>query len=160
MGAQEDLCQNVSWSIGCLTLVESFGSYQTISLIYLLLHDPFKFGAVTTWYYTIFNSHLYIEIYREIYIFRYKEKLTLNDGTIIADPYGLSNNWKNDVLLLPDISWADIHNYIKYTKCLSHENLKAYKSLEVFNFLYAILFKMCSVILFQKNQRFAVSKQR
>ena len=63
-------------------------------------------------HYTIFNSHLYIEIYREIYIFRYKEKLTLNDGTIITDPYGLSNIWKNDVLLLPDISWADIHIYI------------------------------------------------
>ena len=63
-------------------------------------------------HYTIFNSHLYREIYREIYIFRYKEKLTLNDGTIITDPYGLSNIWKNDVLLLPDISWADIHNYI------------------------------------------------
>ena len=56
---------------------------------------------------------------------RYKEKLTFSDGTTITDPYGLSNNWKNDVSLLPDISWADIY-------FISH--LKAYKSLEAFKF--------------------------
>ena len=58
---------------------------------------------------------------------RYKEKLTLSDETIITNPYGLSNNWKNDVSLLPDISWADICNYLINTpSAYTHENLKAY----------------------------------
>ena len=34
---------------------------------------------------------------------RYKEKLALNDKTTITNPYGLSNNWKTYVSLLPDI---------------------------------------------------------
>ena len=159
MGAQGDLCQNVSWSIGCLTLVESFGSYQTISLIYLLLYDPFKFEAVTTWYYTIFNSHLYIEIYREIYIFRCKEKLTLNDGTLIADPYGLSNNWKNDVLLLPDISWTDIHNYIKSPsaylmktwKLINHLKFLIFCMQSCSRYVLSFCFKRINVLLCQNK---------
>ena len=76
---------------------------------------------------------------------RYKEKVTFSDGTTITDPYGLSNNWKNDVSLLPDISWVDIY-FISHLKLL--------------NSLYATMFKMCSIILFQKNRTFAVSKQR
>ena len=66
---------------------------------------------------------------------RCKEKLTLTDGTKITDPYGLSNNWKKDVSLLPDISWADMYNYLINTlNAYTDENLKAYNSLEVFNF--------------------------
>ena len=66
---------------------------------------------------------------------KYKEKLTLSDGTTITDPYGLSNNWQNNVSLLPDISWADIYNYLINTpSAYTHENLKAYKSLEAFSF--------------------------
>ena len=39
------------------------------------------------------------------------------------------------MLLLPDISWADICNYLVNTpSAYTHENLKAYKSLEAFNF--------------------------
>ena len=30
---------------------------------------------------------------------RYKETLTFSDGTTITDPYGLSNNWKNNVAI-------------------------------------------------------------
>ena len=66
---------------------------------------------------------------------RYKEKLTLSDGTRITDPYRLSNNWENDVSLLPDISWADIYNKLINTpSAYTHEILKAYESLESFNF--------------------------
>ena len=66
---------------------------------------------------------------------RYKEKVTLSDRTTITDPYGLSSNWKNNVLLLPDILWADIYNYLINTpSAYTHENLKPYKSLEAFNF--------------------------
>ena len=40
---------------------------------------------------------------------------------------------KQCVAILPDISWADIYNYLTSSAC-THENLKAHKSLEVFNF--------------------------
>ena len=57
---------------------------------------------------------------------RYKEKLTLIDGTTTTDSYGLSKNWKNDVSLLPDILWADIYNYLINTpSAYTHEYLKA-----------------------------------
>ena len=66
---------------------------------------------------------------------RYKEKLGLNDKTTITNPYGLSNNWKTYMSLLPDISWADIYKYlINMPKAYTLKNLKAYKSLEVINF--------------------------
>ena len=66
---------------------------------------------------------------------RYKEKITLSDRTTITDLYGLWNNWKNNVSLLPGISWAHIYNYlINMPSAFTHENLKAYKSLEAFNF--------------------------
>ena len=42
----------------------------------------------------------------------WKEKLSSSNGTRTRDPYGLQNNWKNDVLLLPDKSWADIYNQL------------------------------------------------
>ena len=41
----------------------------------------------------------------------YQEKLTLSDETAITDSYGLSNNLKSNVSLLPELSsWADIYN--------------------------------------------------
>ena len=68
---------------------------------------------------------------------RYKDKLTLSDGTTITDPYGFSNNWKKDLSLLPDISWADIYNYLINTAiAYTQENLEAYrKPFEAFDFL-------------------------
>lgn len=66
----------------------------------------------------------------------YKKKLTLSNGTSLADPSGIRTEfWEQDVSLLPDIDWPDIYNYLidtpsEYTK----DNLKAYKSLEAYNF--------------------------
>ena len=110
-------------------------------------------------HYTIFNSHLYREIYREIYIFRYKEKLTLNDGTIITDPYGLSNIWKNNVLLLPDISWADIHNYIntpsaylmKTWKLINHLKFLIFCMQSCSRYVLSLCFKRINVLLCQNK---------
>ena len=43
----------------------------------------------------------------------------------------LSNNLKNYVSLLPDISWPGIYNCLtNMPGAYTHENLKAYKSLE------------------------------
>ena len=79
------------------------------------------------------SSEYFNELGKEEKI-RHKKKLTLSDGATITDPFGLSNNWKNDVSLLPDISWADIYNYCINTPSAYTENMKAYKSLETFNF--------------------------
>ena len=43
---------------------------------------------------------------------KYEEKLIAADGTVLPDPYTLVENWKENVKLLPDITWADIYNYL------------------------------------------------
>ena len=55
----------------------------------------------------------------------------------MTDPYGFSNNWKNDLSLLPDISCADIYNYLINTEiAYTQENLDACrKSFEAFDFV-------------------------
>ena len=66
---------------------------------------------------------------------KYEQKLVTADGTVLPDPYTLVENWKDNMKLLPDITWADIYNYLINTPSLyTNENLKAYKSLEAYNF--------------------------
>ena len=66
---------------------------------------------------------------------RYVKKLTLNNEHVLPDPYAITDGWEDNVLLLPDIAYPDIYNYLietpsDYTK----DKLKAYKSLEAYNF--------------------------
>ena len=64
----------------------------------------------------------------------YIKKLTLATGESLPDPFTLQN-WQTDVKLLPDITWGDIYVYlIEYPSLFSKESLKAYKSLEGYNF--------------------------
>ena len=66
---------------------------------------------------------------------KYEEKLITADGTVLPDSYTLVENWKDNVKLLPDITWADNYNYLTNTPGLyTNENLKAYKSLDAYNF--------------------------
>ena len=66
---------------------------------------------------------------------KYKRKLTLTNGQLLPDPYGIVENWKSDVKLMPDVSWGDMYNYLVNSPSeYTHDNLKAYKSLEAFNF--------------------------
>ena len=65
----------------------------------------------------------------------HKEKITLSNGELLPDPDVLDVGWKEEVHCLPDLCFTDIFNYLinipsDYTK----ENLKAYKSLEAYNF--------------------------
>ena len=41
---------------------------------------------------------------------KYKWKLTLTNGKLLSDPYGIAENWKADVKLMPDDSWGDMYN--------------------------------------------------
>ena len=53
----------------------------------------------------------------------------------MPDPYTLVENWKDNEKLLPDITLTDIYNYVINTPSLyTNENLRAYKSLEAYNF--------------------------
>ena len=65
----------------------------------------------------------------------YLAKLTLSTGEQLPDPFILHSNWSDDVSLLPDITYPDIYHYlIEYSSQFSKESLKAYKSLESYNF--------------------------
>ena len=66
---------------------------------------------------------------------KYEEKLITTNGTVLPNPYMLVENWKDNVKLLPDITWADIYNYLIHTLSLyTNKNFKAYKSLEAYSF--------------------------
>ena len=62
---------------------------------------------------------------------------------------------------MPDASWGDIYNYfINLPSEYTHDNLKAYKSLEAFNFFVYNYVQDIYYNGLQKNLNFAVSKQR
>ena len=66
---------------------------------------------------------------------KYKRKLTSTNGQLLPDPYGTVENWKSDAKLMPNVSWGDMYNYLVNSPSeYTHNNLKAYKSLEAFNF--------------------------
>ena len=72
---------------------------------------------------------------------KYEQKLVTADGTVLPDPYTLVENWKDNMKLLPDITWADIYNYLINTPSLyTNENLKAY----VFRSLQLLRFWSCT----------------
>ena len=66
---------------------------------------------------------------------RYKEKLFI-ESEVLPDPYGLvEEEWIDDIRKWPSIEFGDVYNYLinstgRYTK----NSLKAYKSLEAYNY--------------------------
>ena len=65
----------------------------------------------------------------------YAEKLTLANGKTLPDPFTIFD-WWDDMTLLPDISHVDLFRYLVDTPSqFTMESLKAYKSLEAYNFL-------------------------
>ena len=65
----------------------------------------------------------------------YKEKLS-TESAILPDPYSLfEEEWIDDITKWPSIKFGDVYNYLinstgRYTK----DSLKAYKSLEAYNY--------------------------
>ena len=66
----------------------------------------------------------------------YIKKLTFTDGTVLPDPFGITDGqWESNILLLPDVTFGDLYTYLIETPSeYTHENIKAYKSLEAHNF--------------------------
>ena len=57
---------------------------------------------------------------------KYKRELTLSNGQLLPDQYGIVENWKSDEKLMPDVSWGDMYNYlINSPSEYTHDNLKA-----------------------------------
>ena len=46
---------------------------------------------------------------------KYKHKLTLTNGQLLPDLYGIAENMKTNVKLMPDIPWGDMYNYLVKT---------------------------------------------
>ena len=56
---------------------------------------------------------------------KYMRKLTLTNGQLLPDPYGIVENWKSDAKLIPDVCWGDMYNYlINSPSEFTHDNLK------------------------------------
>ena len=66
---------------------------------------------------------------------QYNEKLTLNDGTQLEDPYAIERAWTDDITKLPNICWSDVTKYLIETPSVyAKEAVKAYKSSDGYGF--------------------------
>ena len=59
---------------------------------------------------------------------KYKRKLTLTNGQLLPDLYGIVENMKSDVKLMPDVSWGNIYKYLVNSPSeYTYDNVKAWK---------------------------------
>ena len=65
---------------------------------------------------------------------RYKEKLTLKSERI-PDPYAVpQEEWVDDVTKWPTVLYGDVYNYIESKGRYTQQSLRAFKSLEAFDY--------------------------
>ena len=92
---------------------------------------------------------------------RYKNKLTLADGTQLADPYTLDTGWEDDITRLPNITWRDVTSYLIDTPSVyTKESMKAYKSLDAFNYFMCGHVQDCFYHKNSNNQTFCFIKTK
>ena len=78
----------------------------------------------------------------------------------IPDPYGL-DNWSGDVSLLPYITWLDITSYlVKTPSVFSKESLRAYKSLEAYDYFVCGHVQDCCYHPISKDDLFCFIKRQ
>ena len=68
---------------------------------------------------------------------RYLEKLKI-DGHELGDPFAMEGEqWSEDLTMWPELEFGDLYTYLIESKGVyTKENLKAYKSLEAYNYYY------------------------
>ena len=92
---------------------------------------------------------------------RYKAKLTLADGTHLPDPFSLSTGWENDISKRPNITWRDVTEYIiDMPSVHTKELMKAYKSLDAFNYFLCGHVHDCFYHNVCNNQTFCFIKSK
>ena len=68
----------------------------------------------------------------------YIKKLTLTNGEVLPDPYK-NLEWNDDSTILPDVKTIGLVMYLIFTSSVyTQENMRAYKSLEAYNFFLSI----------------------
>ena len=89
---------------------------------------------------------------------RYLTKLNI-DGCIIEDPYSIEESlWSEDMTKWPDLQFGDIYTYLINTKgCYTKESLKAYKSLEAYNYFYNGYVR---TVYFHSSGKFGIHKAK
>ncbi len=66
---------------------------------------------------------------------QYFSKLKLKTGKQLPDPLAIKECWNNDISNLPNLSWRDVTEYlIDSPSVFTKESLKAYKSLEAYDY--------------------------
>ena len=67
----------------------------------------------------------------------YFKKLTLSTGERLCDPCSIpEKEWSSDVRCWPSVQWPDIYTYlVEKPSVYTKENLKAYKSLDAYNYV-------------------------
>ena len=68
----------------------------------------------------------------------------MESGETLPDPYSLRNDWIEDVDALPEVSWEDVTHYlIEPPSVYTKGKLKAYKSLEAYDYFVCGHVQMC-----------------
>ena len=88
----------------------------------------------------------------------YLKKLNMSSGEPFPDPFQLEE-WSSDIQKLPDICWRDVTEYLIDTPNIyTKEALKAYKSLEAYDYFVCGHVQECSYHGISENHKFCFIK--
>ena len=92
---------------------------------------------------------------------RHQAKLTLADVAHLSDTFVLSTGWDYDISKLPNITWRDVTEYVIDTPSVyTTESVKAYKSLNAFNYFLCGHVQDCFYHHVCNNQTFCFIKSK
>ena len=92
----------------------------------------------------------------------YVKKFTLTIGECFPNQYTLvAEEWEENINKFPDITWRDVTEYLIETSSLyTKESMKAYKSLEAFDYVYVDMCSNVFINVFIPPANFVLSNQR
>ena len=92
----------------------------------------------------------------------YVKKLTLTTGECLPDQYTLvAEEWEENINKFPDITWRDVTEYLIETSSLyTKESMKAYKSLEAFDYFVCGNVQQCFYQCFYSACKFCFNKSK
>ena len=91
----------------------------------------------------------------------YYKKLRLKNWEQLPDPYSLSDGWSDNISMLPEVSWRDVSEYlIDSPSSFTKEAMKAYKSLEAYDYFMCGHVQYCFYHNISKDSQFVSSNLR